>query len=57
MEPQGEARATLTFVIGVPASRRPQGTHGGAAEINEEYVVFDGSQALPLCLVFYEAYA
>ena len=25
-----------------------------SSEVNEEYVIFDGSQALPLCLLSYE---
>lgn len=41
----------------VPGRRLPSasGLRGVATgDVNEEYVIFDGSQAVPLCLVFYE---
>ena len=43
--------------IVVPGRRLPsQREHkAAAAHVNEEYVIFDGSQALPLCLVYYDA--
>ena len=43
--------------IVVPGRRLPsQEEHAaGGGAVNEEYVCFDGSQALPLCLLFYDA--
>ena len=41
--------------ITVPGRRLPSQAHGAvSAEVNEEYVIFDGSQALPLCLLYYD---
>lgn len=43
------------LTLAMPGRTLPsQSGVGGAREMNEEYVVFDGSQALPLCLLFYE---
>ena len=33
----------------------PQALGGGAGRMSEEYVIFDGSQALPLCVLEYDA--
>ena len=41
--------------IVVPGRRRPAQPAASVAEVNEEYVIFDGSQALPLCLLHYDA--
>ena len=43
----------------VPGRRLPSAAGlnaagGGEDEVGEEYVIFDGSQALPLCLVFFD---
>lgn len=41
--------------IVVPGRRLPsQAGDGASADVNEEYVIFDGSQAVPLCLIHYE---
>ena len=40
--------------IVVPGRRLPSQGDGGGAEVNEEYVIFDGSQALPLALIYYD---
>ena len=41
--------------IVIPGRKLPsQGGSGGAREVNEEYVVFDGSQALPLGILLFE---
>ena len=43
--------------IVVPGRRLPSqeaGVMAGSSDAGEEYVVFDGSQALPLCLLWYE---
>jgi len=41
--------------IVVPGRRLPSQAKGApASEVNEEYVLFDGSQALPLCLLHYD---
>ena len=41
--------------IVVPGRRLPSQAKGApASEVNEEYVIFDGSQALPLCLLYYD---
>ena len=41
--------------IVIPGRKLPsQSGPGGGREMNEEYVIFDGSQAVPLSLLFYE---